>query len=73
MSYKAPGISYIDSLISDKDKMTPCKFILNLKGLIEETKEKNIFISIEKNYYSNCILYSKKKFYRDVLTIADYL
>ena len=73
MSYEVSSISYIDIPISDKDKATPHKVILNLKGLTEETKEENIFISIEKNHHSNYILYYKKKFHRDTLTILDYL
>ena len=73
MSYEAPYISYINTLISDKDKTTPYEVILNLKGLTEETKEENIFISIEKNHHSNYILYYKKKFHRNASIIADYL
>jgi hypothetical protein len=46
---------------------------LSLKGLTKETKNENIFISIEKYCIGNYISYYKKKFYQDALVIADYL
>ena len=73
ISYEAPGINYIDAPLSDKDKTTPQQIILGLKGLTEETKDKNIFISIEKDQLRNYILFHKKKFYYNVLTIANHL
>ena len=73
MSYKVPGLSYINSQISNKDKTTPQEVILKLKDLIEETKEENIFISIKKNYYGNYILFYKKKFHQNTSIIVDYL
>ena len=60
MSYEAPGINYIDAPLSDKDKTTPQKIILGLKDLTEETKDKNIFISIEKDQLGNHIFFYKK-------------
>ena len=47
--FKVPGITCIDSPISDRDKTTPWQVILELKGLTDETKNENIFISVEKD------------------------
>ena len=57
MLYEALGNIYIDALISEKDTTTPRQIILSLKGLTAETKEENIFISIEKNSSGNYILF----------------
>ena len=73
MAYKALGIDYIDTPLSNKDKTAPYQIILSLKDLTEEIKEENIFISIEKDLLGNYIFFYKKKFYRDVSTIANYL
>ena len=73
LSYKAPGIIYIDVLISKKYSTTPCQIILGLKCLIAEIKDENIFISIKKNSLGNHILFYKKRFHHDTSTIADYL
>ena len=73
MAYEVSGIDYIDSPLSNKDKTTLRQIILSLKGLTEETKDENIFISIEKNPSGNYTLFYKKKFYHDVSTITDYL
>ena len=73
ISYESPGINYIDAPLSNKDKTTPQQIILGLKGLTEETKDKNIFISIKKDYYSNFIISCKKKYSRDTSVIVDFL
>ena len=73
MSYESPGITYIDILISEKDSTTLRQIILGLKGLTAETKDENIFISIEKDLSGNYILFYKKKFHCDTSTIANYL
>ena len=73
MSYEASGLCHINQLLSNKDKTTLQQLILNLKGLIEETKEEKIFISLEKDTNGNFILFYKKKFHRDASTIAYYL
>ena len=73
MAYKASGLCYVDSPISKKDKTTLCQVILTLKGLTPETKDKNIFISVERNLNRNYILFYKKKFHWNTSTIADYL
>ena len=64
---------YLDSLVSDKDKVILCQIILNLTRLTPETKDKKIFISIKKDYNVSFILFYAKKFYLDISTIADYL
>jgi len=46
---------------------------LNLKGISEENKNKNIFILVEKDYKGNIILLYKKIYYKDESTMADYL
>ena len=73
MSYEAFRLCHINQPLSNKDKTTPRQIILNLKGLIEETKEEKIFISVEKDTNRNFILFYKKKFYRDASIIADHL
>ena len=67
------GISYINTPISNHNKTTPYQVILNLKRFTEEKKDKNIFISIEKDINSNYILFYKKKFHNDASTIANFL
>ena len=61
MSFKVTGIIFIDSSISELDKIIPRKVILSLKKLDKETKNTNIFISIKKNSKGNFMLYCKKK------------
>ena len=73
ISFEATGIIFSDSPISEVNKIIPCEEILNLKELDKETKDTNIFISIKKNSKGNFILYYKKKYHRDVLTIVEYL
>ena len=73
MLFEASGLKYLDSSISVSNNTIPRQVILNLKGLVEETKEEKIFISVEKNKNGNFILYYKKKFYRDASMIAEYL
>ena len=73
ISFEADRIIFIDSLISQLNKIIPHEVILNLKGLDEETKNTNIFISIKKNSKGNFILYYKKKYYRNASMIAEYL
>ena len=73
LSFEAARLSFIDSPISEADKTTPRKVILDLKGLEEENKEIKIFISVKKDKHGNYILYYKNKFDRDASTIADYL
>ena len=60
MSYEVLGTTHINSPISNKDKTTPYQVILSLKGLIEETKNENIFISIKKDQNSNYIIFYEK-------------
>ena len=45
--------------------------ILLLKGLTSETKDDKVFLSVEKDYSGNYILYYKKKYYRDASTMAE--
>ena len=71
--FEVPGITYIDSAISKKDKMTPWQVILGLKGLSEEIKNENIFISVEKDQCGNFILFYEKNFHRYISTIAKFL
>ena len=73
MLSEAQGITYINAPISEKDSTTPWQIIISLKGLTTETKDENIFISIEKNSFGNYILFYKKKFHYDASTIANYL
>ena len=73
ISSEAQGITYIDAPISDKDPITPCQIILGLKGLTEDIKEENIFISIKKKSSRNFVLFYKKKFHRNASIITDYL
>ena len=72
MTYKISGLYYIDSSISKKDKNTPRQVILQLKVLTPETKDEDIFISIKKNLNRNYVLFYKKKFHQDTLTITNY-
>ena len=60
ISFEALGLIYLDSLISASGNTIPRQVILNLRGLVEETKEEKIFISVEKNKNRNFILYYKK-------------
>ena len=73
MLFESLGLTYLDSPISVSNNTTPRQVILNLKKLVEEIKEEKIFISVEKNKNRNFILYYKKKFYRDVSIIVEYL
>ena len=60
MSFKVEGLTYINSAISSSDKYTPRELILGLNGLLEENKNKIIFILVEKDYKGNIILLYKK-------------
>ena len=62
ISYNAPGIIYIDALISDKNKTTPCQVILGLKGLTENNKEENIFFSIVRIIMETILYFIRKNF-----------
>ena len=73
MSFEAKGLAFIDSPINLKDKRILRDLILNLKGVSEENKNENVFISVEKNYKGNIILLYKKIYHKDISTIADYL
>ena len=73
MSFEAKGLAFIDSPINLKDKRILRELILNLKGISEENKNKNIFILVEKDYKGNIILLYKKIYYKDESTMADYL
>lgn len=73
MSFEAEGLAFIDSPINLKDKRILRELILNLKGISEENKNKNIFILVEKDYKGNIILLYKKIYYKDASTMADYL
>ena len=73
MSFEAEGLAFIDSPINLKDKKILRELILNLKGISEENKNKNIFILVEKDYKGNIILLYKKIYYKDESTMADYL
>ena len=73
MSFEAEGLAFIDSPINLKDKRILRELILNLKGISEENKNKNIFILVEKDYKGNIILLYKKIYYKDESTMADYL
>ena len=44
-----------------------------MKSLISKTKDDKVFISVEKDYNGNYILYYKKKYHRDVSTMAKQL
>ena len=72
-SFEAPSLSFIDSPISNKDKITLQEVILKLTSLEEGLKSIKIFISIEKDKHGNFILYYKSKYHRDFSTITDYL
>ena len=71
--FKAVGLLFIDSKINDSDKTTSREAILQLTSLEGESKSERIFLSIKKDYYNNFILFFKKKYYHDALTIVDYL
>ena len=73
MSFEAEGLAFIDSPINLKDKRILRELILNLKGISEENKNKNIFILVEKDYKGNIILLYKKIYYKDESTMVDYL
>ena len=73
MSFEAKGLAFIDSPINSKDKRILRELILNLKGILEENKNKNVFISVEKDYKGNIILLYKKNYHKDASKIADYL
>ena len=46
--FEVSGLSFLDSLISELDKTTLRKVILDLKRLKEDLRETKIFISVEK-------------------------
>ena len=71
--FEAEGLAFIDSPISSKDKRILRELILNLKGISEDNKNENIFISVGKDYKRNIILLYKKIYHKDVSTMADYL
>jgi len=73
MSFKAEGLAFLDSAISLSNKQTQRELISNLKGLSEENKLKDIFISVDKDCKGNIILLCKKKFGKDASTMAVYL
>ena len=73
MSFEAEGLAFIDSPINLKDKRILRELILNLKGISEENKNKNIFILVEKDYKGNIILLYKKIYHKDASTMVDYL
>ena len=64
---------FFDSSISSSDKRTPRELILNLKGLSDENKLKDIFISVVKDWKGNIILLYKKKFHKDASIMVVYL
>ena len=47
--FEAPGLSFIDSPISNIDKITLREVILDLTDLNEELQNTKIFISVEKD------------------------
>ena len=73
LSFEASGLTFIDSLISETDKTTPRKVILDLTGLEKELKSIKIFISVKKDKNGNYLLYYKNKYHYDTSTITDYL
>jgi len=73
MTFEVEGLAFIDSTISSSDKWTPRELILGLTGLSEENKEEKIFISVEKDYRGNVLLVYKKKYYKNISTMADFL
>ena len=73
MIFESEELILVDSIISSKDKYTPRELILGLTGLSKENKEEKVFVLVEKDYCGNIILVYKKKFHKDVSTIADFL
>ena len=73
LSFEVSGLTFIDSSISETDKITPRKVILDLTGLEKELKSIKIFISVEKDKNGNYLLYYKNKYYYNVSTITYYL
>ena len=73
MTFEAEGLVFIDSAISSSNKHILRESILGLTGLLEENKKEKIFISVEKDYKGNILLVYKKKFHKDVSTIAEFL
>ena len=71
--FEAPGLSFINSPISDTDKTIPREVILDLTGLNQELQNTKIFISVEKDWHGNYILYYKAKYHQDASTMAKYL
>ena len=72
-SFEVSGLSFIDSQISNLDKMTLQEVILSLTRLEEDLKSTKIFISVEKDKYGNFILYYQSKYHRNACTIVNYL
>ena len=73
LSSDANGLTYLDDPISENDPTTPRQVILSLYSLTDETKDKKVFITVEKDYRGNFKLFYKKKFHWDTSTIAEYL
>ena len=73
MSFEVKELTFLDPAISLLDKCTLRELILNLKGLSDKNKLKNIFILVEKDCKENIILLFRKKFHKDVSTITVYL
>ena len=60
--HKAPGISYINSPISDYNKTTLNQVILNLKRLTEETKDKIASYRLKKTTIEISFCFARKNF-----------
>ena len=73
LSFKAPGLFFIDSPNSEADKTIPREVILGLHGLEKDLQQTKNFIYVEKDKNGNFILYYKSKYHHDISTIADYL
>ena len=73
LSFKASGLTFIDSLISKVDKTTPREVILRLTRLEKELKLTKIFILVEKDKNGNYLLYYKNKYNCNSSTMTNYL
>ena len=71
--FEVEGLEYLDNKINDTIRKTLYKMILEIKELLVEIKEEKIFISVEKDYYSNYILVYKKKSYYNTIIITSNL
>ena len=71
--FEVSRLSFLDSPISELDKITLREFILDLKGHQKNLHKIKIFISVEKDRHGNFILYYKNKYHHDASTIAYYL